>query len=96
MRIRLTEAQAWETLARFFGGRTLDFRNAEGLCRQLSELRLRGWIKGEDFAEMGWTIDRVCYRSRLDPAGFIWPRDAAGAKARARFCWRQVKRLKGR
>lgn len=92
MRIRLTEAQAWETLARFFGGRTGGFIGAAGLCWQTERLWLEGWITRGIFYRI---LDSI--ETDTDPfaLGFFWPRTRAGARARARFCWRQVKRLKG-
>lgn len=96
MRIRLTEAQAWETLARFFERRTRRLREAGGLCLQTDSLEFRGWLKAGVYYDMWWVIERAIYRHTVDSSGFIWPLDTAGAQARARFCWRQVKRLRER
>lgn len=95
MRIRLTEAQAWETLARFFGGRRQDFNVAAGLCKQIQNLRLERWITWWVYDRMFPRIQRTAlWRKSAD--GYMWPRTIEGAQARARFCWRQVKRLRGR
>lgn len=94
MRIRLTEVQAWETLARFFKD-VKDFRQARGLCFQIQNLAHKTWISQMTANQMRWYIERTdAWRESSD--GYLWPCDAAGAKPRARFCWRQVRRLKGK
>lgn len=90
-KIRLTEAQAWETLARFFGGLQRSYMLHGGLCKQMLALYNLGCI--------GWRIHGRLYgqvAKRMDETGrtYLWPRDKEGDKARAAFCWEQVERLK--
>ena len=98
-------AEAWREMAdawtaaqqSFFGGdiyrAQLKGRNGNpvscfGLCQCLDYLCTAGRITNFERLEMAIPINA---KRDYDADGYKWPCDAAGAKARARFCKRQAK-----
>ena len=95
--LRLTEAQAWETLARFFE-RITDPNRKQGLCHQTNCLASLKLIDFDLAQHMSVIIHRELHRLDQTKIGawgaYFYPLTLPGARKRAKFCWRQVRRLR--
>lgn len=97
---RLTEAQAWETLARFFSQPWVEESQGlsrQGLCHQTNRLVHHGLIGFRISVKMSAVIHRELDRLgrfRRAYGAYFYRLDREGARKRSEFCWRQVRRLK--
>ena len=94
--MKLTEAQAWETMARFFemsiheqGPRLGD------ICGVIENLYYARLIDYPTAYFISCKMDRLA-PSKIEALGYWWPRNANGMKKRAKFCWKQSAFLGGR
>lgn len=61
-----------------------------GLCPCIHDLKALGWISAETRGRM---LEKIGDDWRPGTSLFRWPRDAAGAIARSRFCKTQAEKL---